>query len=336
MLFEPTTLATIGKLVAETLHKNYLVDATALFREVGLEPSQTASANARYPWLKMQALLAASARQTGDPCIGLVIGNNVRPTSFHALGFSWLASPTLFESLNRLRRYYHVVTTVPVHYDLTESEGRYIFTADYTDPRYQPTTVAIDAGLMAILKLCRTATSAHFCPLSVSITHDDLDQPERYVEAFGAPVQFSAEVNAIYFDKASLEAPLPGDNLDLVTANDKVAEHYIETLEPQRVASDVKKLLLDLLPSGDVHQNTIAGRLNRSLSTLQRQLKYEGTNFQQIRDATRHTLAEDYIRDGKLSVSQIAYLLGFSDQSNFSRAFKRWTGSTPKRYQSQL
>lgn len=74
--------------------------------------------------------------------------------------------------------------------------------------------------------------------------------------------------------------------------------------------------------------------MNRSLSKLQRQLQAEGTNYMEIREETRKSLGEHYLRAQKLSVGEIAFLLGFSDQSNFSRAFKRWTGVTPRQFQA--
>ncbi|MDG1461939.1 MAG: helix-turn-helix transcriptional regulator, partial [Gammaproteobacteria bacterium] len=90
-----------------------------------------------------------------------------------------------------------------------------------------------------------------------------------------------------------------------------------------------RELLIGLMSSGHANQEEVARKMNRSLSTLQRQLSSEGTSFKEIRDGTRRLMAEEYIQEGEHSMSQIAFLLGFSDQSNFSRAFKRWTGNTP-------
>ena len=83
------------------------------------------------------------------------------------------------------------------------------------------------------------------------------------------------------------------------------------------------------MPSGKVTQNLVAGQLHRSVSSLQRQLQAEGVSYRQILEDTRRTLATQFVREDDYSLSQIAYLLGFSDQANFSRAFKRWTGETP-------
>ena len=87
------------------------------------------------------------------------------------------------------------------------------------------------------------------------------------------------------------------------------------------------------MPSGHVDQETIAKKLYRSRSTLQRQLGSEGTNYREILESTRQALAEKYLTDGDYSQAQVAFMVGFSDQSNFARAFKRWTGMSPGEFQ---
>lgn len=278
-------------------------------------------------------LWETAANATGDPCIGLVVGFSLRPTSYHALGYSWIASQTLREAMQRLSRYYRVIASVPLQLNLKSNADRYALSVTYPDPRFPAQPFALDSFLASIIRLCRAATSEHFHPFEVWIEHSDFGRPDEYIRHFEAPVRFDMNRSVMFFDKADLDAPLPGDNIELVTANDKVVEHYLERLDPDRVATEVRKLLIDLLPTGSANQQTVAKRLNRSVSTLQRQLNAEGTTFRVLHDGTRQSLAENYVRDGKHSLSQIAYLLGFSDQSNFSRAFKRWSGATPSEFQ---
>jgi AraC-like DNA-binding protein len=92
-------------------------------------------------------------------------------------------------------------------------------------------------------------------------------------------------------------------------------------------------LLVKLLPAGRTDQETVASRLYRSTSTLQRQLNAEGTSYREVLESTRKVLAEQYLKEGGMSKAEIAFLVGFADQSNFSRAFKRWTGMSPGEYQ---
>jgi AraC-like DNA-binding protein len=334
MLFEPTTLTSVARIIAETLEKNYGADAGALFSKAGLDISDLSVAGARYPWDRMQILWQVCLEETGDPCFGLVAGRHIRPTSIHALGFSWLANDTLLGALNRLVRYYHVITTAPIELEIETRADDYALTVALTHPKFLAEDPSIDCFCVAVVQLCRSATDDTFAPASVALQHGDHGRMDEYVNALNAPVIFGAERDAIFFDKESLEARLPGDNLELARANDKVAEHYLESLDPRKVASEVQGLLVTLLPSGHSNQELIAQRLHRSLSTLQRQLSGEGTSYQEIREETRKTLAEEYVQDHKLSLSQIAYMLGFSDQSNFSRAFKRWTGMSPRDYRN--
>lgn len=329
MTAEPTTYSGVARLIAETLETHYGVRPDPLFRQAGLDPAAMSAGDFRYPTEKMGLVWEAAEAVTGDPCFGLVVGLNVRPTTFHALGFSWLASATMLGALRRLRRFYRVIANVPADINIESIDDGYELDLVFPDPRYGPLPIAMDAFLASIVKLCRTATNEHFHPLKVTLLREDPGRADDYIKAFAAPVQFSQNQDSLFFDKELLQAPLPGKNLELARETDRILDRYLEALEPDQVSSEVKHLLLRLLPSGNASQQTVASRMNRSTSTLQRQLRAEGTNYREICDVTRKSLAEQYVRDGEYTLGEIAYQLGFTDQSNFSRAFKRWTGVSP-------
>jgi len=335
MLFEATTLTAAARVIAETLEKHYATDPRLVFAGAGLDFTQLSIAGARYPWKGMQKLWAGAVEATGDPCFGLYAGRRIRPNSFHALGYSWLASETLLGSLNRLCRYVQVISTAPISLSLEPDGDIYVLTETLRDPTHVPTDAAVDAFVASIVQLCRMATDTHFSPVSVALEHADPGDASEYITILGCPVSFGADTTKIIFDRTTLENQLPGDNEEIARANDKVVEHYLQTLDPHKVASEVRELLIDLLPSGKSSQTRIANRMHRSLSTLQRQLQNEGTTYKEIRDDTRSSLAREYVSDHDLTLSQVAYILGFSDQSNFSRAFKRWTGMAPREYRRQ-
>ena len=273
------------------------------------------------------------SRSRETPCFGLTVGRNIRPTTFHALGFSWISSRTLLESMQRLCRYSKLLTTAPTSLSLEKRGDVWVLEDEVLKNRERDMHPAgVDAFFMAIVGLCRQAGSKHFTPSLVHLRERGEEHHATYIEAFEAPVTFGNDSPSISFDAQQLEAPLPGDNLELALTNDRIAEEYISALNPASVSTEVRKLLVELLPSGEASQNHIARQMNRSLSTLQRQLSAEGTNYKEIREQTRQELAEKYVREGRYSLSQIAYLLGFSDQSNFSRAFRRWTGHSPGHY----
>jgi AraC-like DNA-binding protein len=157
---------------------------------------------------------------------------------------------------------------------------------------------------------------------------------EQYIDLFQAPIFWSKGENALYFDARALEQPVPAGNEELARETDRIAERYLATLDPERVQDRVRKALLTLLPSGEVDQEAVAKTLHRSVSSLQRQLTAEGASYRQILEDTRVSLAQQFVREKRYSLGQIAYLLGFSDQANFSRAFKRWTGNTPTEFRA--
>jgi AraC-like DNA-binding protein len=331
MLFEPTTLSATARIIAETLETDYSVDPSAVLLQADLDIGQLSVPGARYPSQSMQALWRAAVEATRDPCFGLHAGRRIR-ASFHALGFSWISSQSLLGSLRRLCRYHDVITTMPKTLDIHKVDDSYEMSIVYPDPQYAPEIASIDALIMAIIQLCRISTDDKFAPESVAFKRTNRHPLSTYEKAFGCPVTTDAENITIRFNRESLEKPLPGLNLELAKANDSVVEKYLASLDSQKVATEVRELLISLLPSGHTNQSRIAGHMHRSLSTLQRQLSQEGTSYQEIRDETRRQLATAYVRESKLSLGQIAYRLGFSDQSNFSRAFRRWTGVPPKEF----
>jgi AraC-like DNA-binding protein len=249
------------------------------------------------------------------------------------LGFSWLSSRTLLESLQRFCRYTHLLSNAPYTIELVQKDEVWILRGDPA-PGAPPAAsrLSMDALFVAIVRLCQQTKNSNFHPVAVYMRRPREERIDDYVKAFEAPVHFDAELNGLAFDRQLMEEPLPGENLELAIAHDRIAEEYIAALEPNNIATEVRKLLIELLPSGEASQDAIARQMNRSLSTLQRQLSVEKTNYKEIREQTRKELAEQYVREGHYTLSQIAYLLGFSDQSNFSRAFRRWTGFSPGHY----
>lgn len=329
MLLEPTNLAAITRVIADTLQNHYNYDPVPLFRAVDLDIGRLPVPGARYPFANVQQLWSLAVSATGDSCFGLVVGARFRLTTFHALGFSWLASYTLRDSLKRLCRYHRVISTVPAQVTLTDINGQSVLAVGFTDPAHCPTPMAIDAFMLATLHLCQQASSPDFTPLEVHLRREDEGHANEYARALQAPVFFAADENAFYVDTVLIDQPLPGHNIDLAQTNDRAVRQYLENMDRHLLATEVKKVLIGIMPSGKATQGNIARHMNRSLSTLQRQLNAEGTSFRDIAAETKCTLAEGYIEEGKYTLSQIAYLLGFSDQSSFTRAFRRWTGSSP-------
>ena len=333
MLYEPTTLASITPLLATTLREDYGMDPAPLYSQAGVPLEPGNSPQLRYPLADIRKLWKIAIDATGDPAIGLKTGQHARPAHFYAFGYSWMASSTLLGAMQRLTRYGKVMSTASVETTLVESDDSFVLTTVFPEESKAPPKEGIDCGMTALLALCDIVAEKKIRPTRVELTCAATVHPDAYREALGAPIQFGADIGRFYFDKKTMLEQLPLAAPDVAKATDRIAEQYIETLDPHKVASQVRRLLIALLPSGKADQELVSSRLNRSMSTLQRQLQAEGLNYRDVLESTRRSLAEDYLRDRKHSLAQIAYLLGFSDQSNFSRAFKRWTSMSPRQYQ---
>ena len=250
---------------------------------------------------------------TNDPSVGLVVGSKVRPTTFYALGVAFLTCETLAESLELLCRYYRVIATVPLDLSLVSGEKVTRLEIEYSDPAYPLDPIPFDSFIASIAGLCRLAVSPEFNPVEVRLAFADNHRGGDYEALFKAPVVFGAQKNALVFDSFALNEALPGRSSDLLQASDRILENYIAALNPDEISTEVRKLLMTMLPTGNANQEMVSKRLHISRSTLHRRLREENTNYKELFDSTRRSLAIEYVQDGQYALGYVAFLLGFSD-----------------------
>lgn len=158
-----------------------------------------------------------------------------------------------------------------------------------------------------------------------------------YEEVFGCPVENQAETSEIVFDASLVKQPIVNADPHLLHFLTPIAEEIL-TFLPRRggVLSEVQSCILAVLRNGDPSLEGVAAKLNVSTRTLQRRLEAEGTSFAALLDEARQVAAFRYLRDPRISITETALLVGFSEPSTFYRAFKRWTGKTPAEYRRSL
>ena len=308
-------------------------DSRRIFREVGLDPEKLANPDARYPYDGMRRLWLRAAEVTADPYFGIHVVRYWHPTSLHALGYSWMASDSLRDALERMTRYVRIVSTA-VEAELEEAGASFLFRFEPAPVarRMAPVYEALDAAFAMLVFMCRTSYGQDFHPLRVATMRPPFADPEPFLDFFHAPVEFSAPHNVLEFDKAALETHLPTANPQLARVNDAVVTEYLARFDRSSTSMRVRAVLIDGLSSGKVTQRAVASALHMSLRTLQRKLEEEGTSYKALLDETRRELARQYLRQPAISVNEVTYLLGFSEPSNFARAFKRWTGRSPSEF----
>jgi len=333
MLYEPTTLASVARLIGETLEADYIVDPAPIFAEVGIDTGKFYQPGARVTFARMSRLWAAATQATADDFFGFKVGARARPGDFFVLGHVWLASATIAGALGRMRRHSKVVSTVHRKLGIERRDADYVLTESWPDSASLPPVAARDAGYVALIGLIDVIAGQPVRPVTMSLTVSPERRSHRYDELFRCPVGYGCDRDVWVFRAADLDRPLSGSVPDVLHASDRIADRYVESFDDSTVATSVRQLLVQLLPAGKADQDRIAGQLYRSTSTLQRQLQSEGTNYREVLDSTRRALAEQYLQDGQFSQAQIAFMVGFADQSNFARAFKRWTGMSPGEFQ---
>jgi AraC-like DNA-binding protein len=189
-----------------------------------------------------------------------------------------------------------------------------------------------DAFAVIFCRLLKLCAGTFGVPRSVCLPHPAPPDTAPFVECLGCPVEFDAPTIAFVFDAQTARMPVPSGNAGLAAEADRMAERYLEQFDPDTVATRVRSLIIQAMPSGEIDQVEIARSLHQSPSTLQRRLRREGTSFQDVLTAARRDKALEYLRSGEHSLADITFLLGFADQSNFTRAFRRWTGKTPREF----
>lgn len=288
---------------------------------------------ARYPSHQSLAFWKLALETTGNPMLGLDVARQIRPATFHALGYALLASGNLQEMFERLARYFKVVTDAgELRFTRDRGVGKLSLLGDASliTPDVAPAVwCVLDAFMLAVVGGCRLMHGSGFRVLELRLQRPVPEQRLALEAGFQLVPVYGCDDNALLVDEATLLRPLAQGNAELARWNDEAAGQYLARLGGDDILSRLQRLLQERLPGGDPSQEDLAACLAMTPRTLQRKLAEAGTTYRALLNDTRHMLALAYLRAGRDSISEIAYLLGFAEVSAFTRAFKRWTGVAP-------
>jgi AraC-like DNA-binding protein len=294
----------------------------------------------RIPLANYLALLQAGIELCNEPALSLLFGEAVKLQDISLVGLIGVAFDNVESIRRQVNRYAPLTldaddggTADAVEFVRENSDVWMNFTSDI----YKANPLLTESGFARNVCGARAlaASIPNFAnlqfPKAIRFTHAEPSYRAEYDRIFGVPLFFNSHMNALLIDEAFLNMKLPRTNPYLSDVLSARAEELLKSLQSSKtIRGRVENLLIPILHTGDASIDTIAVKLGLSRQTLFRRLKAEGITFEKVLDELRHKLALHYLNEKKVPVNQTAYLVGFSEPAAFSRAFKRWTGSSPR------
>jgi AraC-like DNA-binding protein len=323
---------------ATTLLWKYLescgIDPSPVYQKAGINPQTITDPQSRISVQCVDALWRQVVSIIDDPCIGVKMAAYWHPSQIGALGYAWLVSVNLRQAMNRAVRYIHVVSE-DINLALSDTPAGLRLTLDlensaFTLPQHHDIVIAI------VMHMCRFNYGDQLVATDVRLAHPEPSCASEITDYFRTEVQFDAQQSSITIATADADKELPTANKQIALMHDEMLMKYLIEIKKGDIVNQVKSIILDNLPDGHISDKLVASELHLSERSMQRRLKEHQTTFRSLLDNVREMVAKQYIENPMNRMSDIAFLLGFSEQSAFSRAFKKWTGKSPVEYRNTL
>jgi len=304
----------------------------AILRSVGLDRSSLADPHGFIPCAAFTRLLEDAAGSTGDSCFGLHFGEHFSPKNVGPLAYVTLNSPTFAVGFENIVRY-HGVHNDGAHISFA-IDGKWAYIRQrLTDPTVEAPRQHNEFTAAVGLNMMRLMAGSRWAPADVHFAHPEPEDTSEHHRVFAAPVSFGHVTNAFVVDREFVERPVPAADEQLYPILRRYLDRALKEMPREdHLLSSVRRVIAEVMRDGDLAIGPVASKLAMSPRTLQRRLEEHGTDFRRVAEDTRRRFAINYLRDPKHTLTEIAYLLGYSEVSAFNRAFKRWTASTPSDY----
>ena len=309
------------------------LDPHNTFEKVGLHLESEIDPVAELSLSQYCRLFETASDASGNEHIGLHFGRHFKPKHLGILGYAAISSPTLGAALRNMEVHF------PAHQERTSfgmipDDGILWLSYKIVDERIQERRQDAELSLGMFTNIFRSALGQSWSPLEVRFEHEDNGSRVEHEKTFGAPVVFGRRTNAIAFRREHLDVVMPEHDPYLFSVVEAFLKNRAESAASSSVdfativRTEIQLQLGTRLPSFD----EIAVVLGLSNVEFQKQLRSHGLVFPDLLKAARQDLAIHYMNDESIPLTEIAYSLGYSELSAFSRAFKTWTGISPMRY----
>lgn len=329
---EYSILGTTIQPVAQVLRARG-IDPAQLLQEVGIDITNLDRPGWRLSARLYNQMIHRCIEQTGDEAFGLYAAERLQPQVLRSLGLGWLASDTVYDGLRRLVRFNKLVSSISelsleedgelVRLNITGGGSAQLDNYEYADR---------DFGIGIIVRMCRLNMGDFLSPVRIEMERPTPNNPALWESMLATHVSFDCDNTVIIWSRPDIQRRLVTGDPALARILDEHAANYIDSFLHSSVSKVVAQKIINRLPDGPPSQKQIADDMCMGYRTLQRKLKEEGSSFKSLLQDSRIQLAKKYLRQSTRPTIETCYLLGFTEPSAFSRAFKRWTGETPKQY----
>ena len=333
---ELTKLARMPLMLLDDAERRGL-DRDELMKISALPPVILDNPDSRVRLASVVELWRVIVEQLDDPLFGLNEGRRTPAKSLGLVGYAMYYSENLLGAFRCLSRYYRILSEA-VRFAVSQDDVRTTLIFNK-----HPSLVALrhplEAAAAAVIAVSSELTCEDLVPEGVSFPFPFPQhlEPDDYRRALGVMPDFDSDVMTIVFSNEAMALPIVASDPTLKGYLTELADHTLRSLrEPHHdFVQQVRETLWAMLPHGKPDLWRTAERMGVSARTLQRRLRVEGSSFSRVLENLRRDLSEELLSNPRLSVSEVAFLLGYSEASAFQRAFRRWRGTSPRSYKAR-
>jgi AraC-like DNA-binding protein len=307
-------------------------DGAALLTRAGLAAADFMDEERRVPFAKYAALMRGAQELAGDPALALHFGEAFDMADISLFGLIARASETFADLVVQMNRFQRLgadidPSTAEPYLITRDAKGSWMVDARKIPADFPEHTEAVFSRMVCGARRLTEIPLAK----EVHVRHRAPAYRDEYARVFKAPVVFESDRNALLLEEAWLGMKNPLASRYAFGVLTEKAEALVKAIEASTsTRAQVERLLLPMLHTGGAGMDQVAAKLGVSRKTLFRWLKSEGVTFERVLDELRQRMALDYLSARRVSVNETAYLVGFSEPAAFTRAFKRWTGVSPR------
>lgn len=313
--------------------RHHGVDTDSLLRDYQVDPASVADPETRIDAQSTSRLLDHAEQLLGDPSLGISMARHSEYSTFGGLGLALAAGGSLRSVLNRIVRFHRLISDVVVS-SLSEDAHSLTLHLRPANDAHAPHPQALLFVLASIMGMLRYRIRRDLNPVEVTTPPVNDVFCRALSRYFRAPAR-QCDHFSLRFDRQAADALLEASDPQLAAMLDATLTQRLAEVERGSLAMQLSIWLEERLPEGEPPLAEAAERFHVSARSLQRRLRDEDLTWQQLLEKTRRLLVERHLRAPNMSITQLAFLLGFSDVSSFSRAFKKWYGVSPKQYRDE-